>query len=832
MPIYLIFGLLGLGTLWMPAQAADAGAAGSVAETTYVIDSGAGSDNRGALFNVDPAGGARTLISDFGDVSQGPLGLNPISVAVSPSGQLLVVDLDAGADFRGALFEVDPADGSRSLLSDFNNDSQGPLGEDPVNLALSADGQVLVADLSAGAGFNGALFKVNASTGNRSLFSDFSDASQGPLGQIPFSVAPGPAGEILTVVLAAGMGSRGALFSIDAQTGRRTLLSDFGDASQGPLGEIPFGVALGPNDEILVIDEDAGPDFRGALFRVDAGNGRRTRLSDFGNSAQGPLGEDPVNLALTSSGQVLVVDFSAGAGQTGALFTLDPSNGTRRLLSDFSDASQGPLGVSPFGVAIVPPRSPGALEFGASSYTVAENAGGIAIAVTRSGGDDGAVSVGYTTSAGTATEGADYTFTNGSLNFADGKLRKTFFIPVIDDTDVEGNETVNLRLMNPDGGATLGTRDRAVLTIADDDVAPTVMCNGTVATIVGTPQGETLEGTPGADVISGMGGNDVIRGMGGDDVICGGKGNDQLFGGGGNDRLFGERGDDQLFGEAGNDSLDGGADTDRCDTGEPRNGETVTNCESVVQPSPGVLQFGAATYSVNEGAGKATIAIVRMDGSDGEVSVSFSIRDGTATQGADYGFRSGIRTFRAGDTAAKVFSIPVVDDTDVEGSETVRLSLFNPDGGATLGERSSALLTIVDNDKRASVMCGGRVATIVGTRGDDTLNGTSGADVIHGLGGNDLIRGLGGNDILCGGPDDDRLIGGPGNDRLIGNDGNDQLLGGTGNDTLLGNSGNDGLFGEEGLDNMDGGAGNDLCDGGPPARADKAVRCERIRGVP
>ncbi|MBA2491708.1 MAG: hypothetical protein H0V34_08405 [Gammaproteobacteria bacterium] len=773
--------------------------------SVYVIDSGAGADARGALFRVNPVNGARTLVSDFGKLSQGPLGLNPVSLAVSPNGQLLVSDLDAGADFRGAIFEVDLSDGRRTLLSDFNDSSQGPLGEDPVNLTLDANGTILVADLNAGTGFNGALFRVNATTGNRVLFSDFSDTAQGPLGQIPFSIAIGPAGEILTVVLSAGTGSRGALFKINAQNGSRTLLSDFGDASQGPLGEIPFGVALGPNDEILVIDQEAGPDFRGALFRIDAGNGQRTLLSDFGNSAQGPLGEDPVTLTLASSGRMLVIDFTAGAGQTGALFSLNPSNGNRTLLSDFSDASQGPLGASPYGVTTVAPPSPGALEFAAATYTVAETAGGVTIAVTRSNGANGAVSVAFTTSAGSATEGADYTLTNGSLNFADGEIQKTFFMPVIDDTDVEGNETVNLRLTNPDGGATLGARDTAILTITDDDVAPTIMCKSLVATIVGTSQGDTLTGTPGADVIAGLGADDVIRGTGGDDVICGGSGNDQLFGGGGVDQLSGERGDDQLFGEAGIDTLDGGADTDRCDAGEPRVGETVVNCESVVQPSPGVLQFGAATYSVNESVSQATISITRTDGSDGEVSVSFSTNDGTAIQGADYGFRSGVRTFPAGDAADKTLTFPIIDDTDVEGNETVRLALLNPNGGATLGARNTALLTIVDNDRPAAVMCDGRVATIVVTSGNNTLNGTSGADVIHGLRGNDVIRGTGGNDVICGGNGDDGLPGGGGDDRLFG---------GGGNDT------------------MDGGSGSDFCDGGAHTTRDRAVSCERVRGVP
>jgi Ca2+-binding RTX toxin-like protein len=64
--------------------------------------------------------------------------------------------------------------------------------------------------------------------------------------------------------------------------------------------------------------------------------------------------------------------------------------------------------------------------------------------------------------------------------------------------------------------------------------------------------------------------------------------------------------------------------------------------------------------------------------------------------------------------------------------------------------------------------CDGRVATLVGTAGDDTLRGTAGADVIVGLGGNDRIVGLGGDDVLCGGDGRDRIEGGPGDDRVLG----------------------------------------------------------------
>lgn len=115
----------------------------------------------------------------------------------------------------------------------------------------------------------------------------------------------------------------------------------------------------------------------------------------------------------------------------------------------------------------------------------------------------------------------------------------------------------------------------------------------------------------------------------------------------------------------------------------------------------------------------------------------------------------------------------------------------------------------------SAVLCGGRVTTMVGTNGPDSLSGTPGADVIGGLGGNDAIVGLQGNDVICAGGGADRVYGGPGNDVLSGQSGDDRLFGQGGNDTL------------------DGGPGQDQCDGGSHTGAgDTAAACETVSNVP
>jgi uncharacterized delta-60 repeat protein len=89
------------------------------------------------------------------------------------------------------------------------------------------------------------------------------------------------------------------------------------------------------------------------------------------------------------------------------------------------------------------------------------------------------------------------------------------------------------------------------------------------------------------------------------------------------------------------------------------------------------------------------------------------------------------------------------------------------------------------------VKCGPKLATQVGTNGNDTISGTSQPDVIAGLGGNDTLKGLGQNDVLCGGSGNDKLVGAAGDDLLIGNAGADKLFGGAGHDTLKGGPGKD-----------------------------------------
>jgi len=116
-------------------------------------------------------------------------------------------------------------------------------------------------------------------------------------------------------------------------------------------------------------------------------------------------------------------------------------------------------------------------------------------------------------------------------------------------------------------------------------------------------------------------------------------------------------------------------------------------------PHPGTLGFSLTNYLVSEGGGSATIAVQRLGGADGAVGVHYAATAGTATAGQDFTPVSGTLSWADQDAAAKTFTVPVINDTVTEPTETVLLALSSPTGGATLDTaHTSATLNIQDND--------------------------------------------------------------------------------------------------------------------------------------
>ncbi|MBK7952158.1 MAG: PQQ-dependent sugar dehydrogenase [Deltaproteobacteria bacterium] len=101
------------------------------------------------------------------------------------------------------------------------------------------------------------------------------------------------------------------------------------------------------------------------------------------------------------------------------------------------------------------------------------DAGTIALTftVTLSASDPDPITVDYATAAGSATAGADFTTTSGTLTFTGGALTQTLDVQIAGDLLDESDETFTVSLSGVTGNAALGDAN-ATGTIRDDDPLP------------------------------------------------------------------------------------------------------------------------------------------------------------------------------------------------------------------------------------------------------------------------------------------------------------------------------------------------------------------------
>lgn len=136
-----------------------------------------------------------------------------------------------------------------------------------------------------------------------------------------------------------------------------------------------------------------------------------------------------------------------------------------------------------------------------SDFVVDEGVGTATILVERTGSVANSMSVDFVVQPGSAST-ADFTTIDlqtgitGTLTFLPGQAVATFLVPIVDDADIETDETVLLSLSGPIGGNVLGAASSAVLTIQDNDqpnVAPVITNVGDVTVSEG--QTATNSGT-------------------------------------------------------------------------------------------------------------------------------------------------------------------------------------------------------------------------------------------------------------------------------------------------------------------------------------------------
>ena len=125
------------------------------------------------------------------------------------------------------------------------------------------------------------------------------------------------------------------------------------------------------------------------------------------------------------------------------------------------------------------------------------------------------------------------------------------------------------------------------------------------------------------------------------------------------------------------------------------NGEIRGQLQSSAAASS--FQFNTANVLASENAGAVTLTITRQGNVSQTASIDVVSGGGTASAKTDYTPVSRTLQFAAGE-GLKTVTLPIIDNSYVQGSRTVNVTLANPTNGAVLASPSILMLTIVEND--------------------------------------------------------------------------------------------------------------------------------------
>lgn len=349
--------------------------------------------------------------------------------------------------------------------------------------------------------------------------------------------------------------------------------------------------------------------------------------------------------------------------------------------------------------------SAGTLRFTTSEQSVAEGAGTGAFQVERVGGSRGAVTVTVSLSGSSATRDSDYTYSEQKLTWADGEVgTKSGTFTLIDDAAAEGNEYFSLYLSSVSGDGQLASPSSQNINILDNDsaeVSQIVFSNTPYQVIeTGGVVQITLTRTGGSKGVAAVNYNTVAGSAKPTEDYASSTGTVSW--------ADGEAGSKTLLIQILDDSVAEATENFvvtltavNANTQVPAATANVDIIDNE-KISAGTVSLLGDRVSVRESAGDLVLPVVRQNGKDGRIAVSYTTVSGSATAGADFADPSGSLVWEDGDTATKEITIPLLDDGALESSETFQVILTNPQGGTSITPVGTTQVTILDDESTST----------------------------------------------------------------------------------------------------------------------------------
>jgi hypothetical protein len=345
-----------------------------------------------------------------------------------------------------------------------------------------------------------------------------------------------------------------------------------------------------------------------------------------------------------------------------------------------------------------------------ATNTVADNdSATVTIANTTNGAESGPVSgvmtvtqtavsatntaIAYSVS-GTATSGSDYTALSGTVIIPAGSTTATISIPVLDDAILDPAETVIVTLTSITSGLpSLGATLVATNTIADNESAAVTIANTTNGAEAGLVNGvmtvtQSLASPTNTVIAYSVSGTAT---SGGDYTAL--SGTVTIPAGSTTATILIPVIDDAILDPAETVIVT----LTSISSGFPTLGATLTATNTITDNDIATVTIANTTDGAEAGPVNGVMTVTQTAISSTNTVISYSV-SGTATSASDYTALTGTVTIPAGSTTATI-TIPVINDTIVEPSETVIITLTAITSGLpTLGSTLTATNTISDND--------------------------------------------------------------------------------------------------------------------------------------
>ncbi len=275
--------------------------------TTY-----GGGSNNGVLFKYTISSNTYTKILDF----DGANGAKPSgSLFQASNGKLYGLTSEGGANNKGVLFEYDPA--TNSYVSKFDFDGTNNGSSPGTALAEASNGKLYGLTKEGGANDKGVLFEYDITTEDYTKKIDFNGVYNGskPYGALMLASN----GKLYGVTAYGGVKDSGVLFEYDPSVNLYTKKFNFNYSATGfsPKGSL----VIASNNKLYGVAAYGGEYDKGVLFEYDPTTNSYAKKIDFDGTNKG---SNPRSIILGDNGKLYGLTFYGGANGMGVLFEYDP----------------------------------------------------------------------------------------------------------------------------------------------------------------------------------------------------------------------------------------------------------------------------------------------------------------------------------------------------------------------------------------------------------------------------------------------------------------------------------------------------------------------------